>query len=536
MRLFSRILFSAVLAFVLISIAPGAGLCAGPRIAVLPWKVNAAGDMGYVRNAMSDMLVSRLGANQAEIVRPDQVSETLSGKKTEINDPSAFEAGKALKADYVLYGSLTIFGNAISLDARLVNIKTGEAAPFASKGNGLESVIGLADKLSTDVISFLNPKAVPVVPEPVKPASATVPMAAPVPPAPAADSFIVKADKTKEKPVLLKSRDLEGMYLALTAADLDKDGVKELFLITDYAITIARHDSKGLEVIKEIKDKRARNIAITSIDSDDDGLAEVYLSRLSDDKPASVLLEYRNGEYAVTASSLNWMLRAVAVEGKNMVLLGQRFRGIDGFHGDLKKLKKQGSTLREEGPFAIDLPRKVNIFNFEAFSFTGANGTELVTLDQRQYLTLYNMKGKDWSESYKSADYYGGSLNLVRTKDAALDAMPITIEGRFFPADLDNDGKGELIIRKNTPGGLGRSADVPSSFKTGEIISLSWDEKGGATFENWRTKQVEGYISDFFIDDLDGDGNQEITMLVVTGTEKLFGTLKSYILSYRISL
>ena len=42
-----------------------------------------------------------------------------------------------------------------------------------------------------------------------------------------------------------------------------------------------------------------------------------------------------------------------------------------------------------------------------------------------------------------------------------------------FQADMDKDGKRELIIKKNTPGGLGRSADVPASFKTGEIISLS---------------------------------------------------------------
>lgn len=536
MRLFSKI--TALMIFALVALAPSAGLCAGPRIAVLPWKVNAAGDMGYVRNAMSDMLTSRLGAGQVEIVRHDQVSEAVSTKKGELNDASAFEAGKAVKSDFVLYGSITIFGNAVSLDARLIDIKTGEAAPFASKGTGLESIIGLADRLSVDIISFLNPKAgAPLAAQETSKAGAPAPVAAPVPAVPANEAgLIIKADKSKEQPVLWKGREMEGMYVAMTAADLDKDGKKELFLVSENTLTIARYGSSGMEVIKEIKGKRGQNIAVTSIDSDNDGATEVYVSRIVDDKTGSLLVEYKDGEYAVTASNLNWMLRAVSVEGKGPVLLGQRFRNIDGIHGDLKKLRKQGSTLIEEGPFDMELPKRVDIFNFESFRFTGADAPELVTLDSRQYLTLYGMKDKGWAQSYKSAEYYGGTLNRVKLREASAELGPVSIEGGFLPADFDKDGKKELIIKKNTPGGLGRSAEVPASFKTGEIISLSWDSKGGTTTENWRAKQVEGYISDFFIDDLDADGSQEITMMVVTGTEKMFGTIKSYVLSYRISL
>ena len=213
-------------------------------------------------------------------------------------------------------------------------------------------------------------------------------------------------------------------------------------------------------------------------------------------------------------------------------------RAADGFYGGLEKLRKDKDGLKEDGAFEVELPREVNMFGFEAFSFTGSGTPDLVTLDDGQYLTLYGDKkdGKGWAKGYKSAEYYGGTLNRMSLNENGADARPILVEGRFFQADMDRDGKKELIIKKNTPGGLGRSADVPSSFKTSVVISLSWDEKGTATSENWRTKQVEGYVSDFFIDDLDGDGNEEVTMLVVTGTEKLFGTVKSYILSHRISL
>lgn len=531
MRIFSRISALAALALIFFALAPSAGLCAGPRVAVLPWKVNATGDMGFVKNAMSDMLVSRLGAGQVELVRPDQAGKAVSAAKGEINDPEAFEAGKALKADFVLYGSLTILGSAVSLDARLVNIKTGEAAPFASRGDKLEAVIGLADRLASEVILYLNPR----------PEGASMPAPSPsAPPAPAATApeagMIIKADRSKEQPVQWKSADMEGAFIAMAAADLDRDGVRELVLISDHSLVVARYGASGLEVIKEIKDRKARNIAITSIDSDNDGAPEVYVSRVSGDRPRSLLLEHKNGDYAVSASDLGWMLRAVSVGGGAQVLAGQRYRGIDGFHGDLKRLRKQGAGLVEEGPLGVDLPRGVHVFGFEAFNFTGAEGRELAALDDRQYLTLYRMTEKGWDKGFKSSEYYGGTLNHLRPGDAGPGGKPIFIEGRLFQADLDRDGKAELILKRNTPGGLGRSADVPASFKSGEIISLSWDELGASTFENWRTRQVEGYISDFFIDDLDGDGNPEITMLVVTGTERMFGTVKSYILSYRISL
>jgi TolB-like protein len=526
-------------AFLFVSFLPSSALCAGEKIAVLPWKVNASGDVDYIRAAMPDMLSTRLGQGRSDIIRPEQAGKAVAEKKGELNDAGAFEAGKTLKADYVLYGSLTIFGNAVSMDARLININTGEAAPFASKGTGIESIIGLVDKLSSDVNSHLNPppaQALPGVSVPVAVVPAGVPAAA----APGKDSgFIIKADKSREQPVLWKGRDIDGMFVAMTAADLDKDGVKELFLISGNVIAVAKYSAEGMEVIKEITDSRTQNIAVTSIDSDNDGAIEVYVSRISGGKPASAMLEYRGGVYSITASNLDWMLRAVSVDGKEPVLAGQRLRTIDGFFGDLKKLRKDGDGLKEVSAFEVELPRNVNIFGFETFNMTGG-AAELATLDSRQYLTLYSPKneGRGWAQSYKSSDYYGGTLNLLKLREAGggPESAPISIEGRFFYADMDKDGKKELIIKKNTPGGLGRSADVPASFKTGEIISLSWDAVGGTTAENWRTKQVEGYISDFFIDDLDGDGNREVTMLVVTGTEKLFGTLKSYILSHRISL
>lgn len=532
----------AALSFILLM--PSIGLAKASKIAVLPWKVNSAGDMDFVRNAMADMLTSRLGAADTELIRPDIVKGAVN-EKAEVTDISALETGKKLKADYVLYGSLTVFGSAVSLDAKLLTVENGSVKPFASKATGLDSVIGLTDKLSADVVAALNPaKALNVAenPEPVIPSGAVVVPVLPVVPVQeqqATEGFIIKPKENTQRPVVWKSKHMDGMYNAMTAVDLDKDGSKELVLVSDKGVTIAAYKAEGLQVIRELNEPGFQNISVAAIDTDKDGVIEVYISRIADNKPSSAILEYRDNAYKITATGIGFLLRTVQVGDSEPTLIGQRFRKIDGFYGDLKVLRKDGNRLVEKGTFEIALPKKMDIYRFEAFNLTDSGGLDIVSLDDREYLKVFTKgDGGAWKADYKSKDYYGGTLNYINLTEDRPGAEPalVPVEGRFFHADMDKDGKREIIVKKNTPAGLGRSAERPASFKTGEIISLSWDKDGETTAENWRTKQVEGYIADFFIDDLDGDGKKEITMLVVSGTENLFGSVKSYVLSHKMSL
>ncbi|WKZ33148.1 MAG: hypothetical protein QY316_01705 [Thermodesulfobacteriota bacterium] len=113
--------------------------------------------MDFVKGAMADMLASRLGGSLV-IVRHDLVKAALPGNKG-IEEGAALEAGKKLNADLVLFGSVTVFGKSVSMDAKLLDVATGRATPFASQGTGVESIIGLTDKLSTDVLASLKPRA-----------------------------------------------------------------------------------------------------------------------------------------------------------------------------------------------------------------------------------------------------------------------------------------------------------------------------------------------------------------------------------------
>lgn len=514
------------------------------KIALLPWNVNSAEKMDFVKVAMADMLASRLGGSLV-VIRQDLVKAALAGK-TGMEEGAALEAGKKLNADLVLFGSVTVFGKSVSMDAKLLDVATGRVTPFASEGAGVESIIGLTDRLSTDVLTSLRPKAAPAMEEKPPLAKQAAAQEAPVvvaaPPAAGSlpDGFIVKPKAGQERPVSWRSETMEGMFVSMAAADLDGNGEKEIVVVSGTKIIIGAYGEKGFRVIHEMEDKTGANISVAAIDLDRDGAPEVYVSRISGNEAASLVIEHRNGKYEVTASNLGWLMRTVRAGDAAPALIGQRFRKLDGFYGGVRALARDGGKLVDKGEFGIALPRGADLFRFEAVDFRGKGGLDIIALDARGYLNVYAAQGEGgWAEEYRSADFFGGTLNyIVRKADrpGAAESDPFPVEGRFFHLDMDNDGRAEIIVKKNTPGGLGRSAARPASFKTGELVSLSWDAMGGTVAENWRTRPVEGYISDFLIEDFDGDGAPEAVMLVVTGTGKLFGATKSYILSHRISL
>jgi len=527
---------------------PSSGFCAPVKIAVLPWKVNSPEEMAFVRDAMRDMLTSRLGSNKAvEVARPDLVVDALAGRSGAVTDALALEVGKKLSADYVLYGSLTILGSAISLDGRLASVGDSKVSPVYSKGVGLDSIVSMVDKLSNDVLVLSGVVAPELVAAPiladVVPAGAvavTTGVVGGVPVAEGADAFIVKPKK--DEPAVWRSAPIEGFYSALAAADLDGDGKKELFIMSSTGLMVARSGPSGLEVAKEFDSATGyANLSVDAVDSDGDGALEVYLSRVYNNRASSVVIEYKNGAYEQTIKGVGWATRAVAALDGATVLVGQRFSMPDGFTGPVVALKKDGDKVVEKGLFEKDLPDGVDLYRFDLFDLTGDGLSELVAIDKRNYLQVFKKGEKGgWNQEWKSTEFYGGTLHLVSLSGPAPvngAEKSIPVEGRFFHADTDGDGAQELIIKRNVPGGLGRWAESPSSFTSAEVYSLSWDS-GALTMlkENWKTQKVEGYMADFIMDDLDNDGNKEITMLLVEGTGKLFGKRKTYVLSYRVSI
>lgn len=100
-------------------VAAGLAQGEGPvRLAILPIVVHSADDPTYLRNGLADMLASRVEqSGRFEVIRVvDLESATTLLSK-------AIEAGRAVGADFVLFGSFTRFGTGASLDMQCVSTR-----------------------------------------------------------------------------------------------------------------------------------------------------------------------------------------------------------------------------------------------------------------------------------------------------------------------------------------------------------------------------------------------------------------------------
>ena len=120
---------------------------------------------------------------------------------------------------------------------------------------------------------------------------------------------------------------------------------------------------------------------------------------------------------------------------------------------------------------------------------------------------------------WRSSVKYGETNNYYDTRKKSDpvyrmgDAPPwrVYIPGRVITKDFDGDGLKEVIISRNQR--LAGLFDKVRNFGNGEIHSLIW--QNGFLDTHWKTRQINGYVTDFQIRDVDNDGEEELVVSVV---------------------
>ncbi|MBW2640541.1 MAG: hypothetical protein JRE10_10395, partial [Deltaproteobacteria bacterium] len=113
------------------------------RVAIVPFKVNAEKDLSFLRDGIVDMLTSRLSVEDKVVVLcREEIAKVLKTVSPPINESKAREIGSKLGVDYVLFGSLTVFGESVSMDAKMVDVSgTQPVLTFFNQSQGMDQVI-----------------------------------------------------------------------------------------------------------------------------------------------------------------------------------------------------------------------------------------------------------------------------------------------------------------------------------------------------------------------------------------------------------
>jgi hypothetical protein len=447
-----------------------------------------------------------------------------------------------------LFGSVTIFGNSVSLDGTLVDVhQAGPPLTFFNQGEEMGEVIPQVNLFASEINEKVFGRPVArrpqVAPAPERPGIYAHPetllaggAARQEGAAGGAAGFtavgsVAPADMTVEG--FWKSHSFQTAINGISLGDVDGDGRTEVVFISHDHVYVHRFENQRLSKVWEKEGKMGhRFIGVDIADVNRNGRAEIFVTSIQapGQFPDSFVVEWDGDGFRTVSEGNAWYYRVVNVPDRGLVLVGQKGRREDLFVGGVYAL-----TWRDGDYQAADrltLPKGVNLYGF-AIDDVMNNGEQMIAaFDQGDHIRLFSRSGE---EEWKSDDKYGGSMNYLEfsmSGTSADDLMDrLYLPQRIFIRDMDNDGKNEVIVSSNKEV-FRRTLALLRKFNGGHVAALSWNNLG--LTPNWRTPQVSGYISDFGIGDFDHDGSDEVIVARVHTGWTAISKAKSSIIGYEL--
>ena len=167
------------LCLVLLLTAYGALAAKGEqKVAVLPFSVHSAESIDYVKQGIWDMLSSRIAVtDKIEVISKDSVLQAMKGKEgKDLAIQDIYGLGKKMNADFVVYGSITKFGNSISIDGKLVDIAANKSTvSLFTQSQGMDEVMVKINDFARNIDNHILGTVPPSFAPPVAAAQAPAP-------------------------------------------------------------------------------------------------------------------------------------------------------------------------------------------------------------------------------------------------------------------------------------------------------------------------------------------------------------------------
>jgi hypothetical protein len=302
--------------------------------------------------------------------------------------------------------------------------------------------------------------------------------------------------------------------------DFDGDGRNEVALIDERNLYIYRWETGEFKLLWKFNGRTGdKYLAVDAADIDKDGKAEIFVTNIQSDRLASFVVAFKEGAYRKVASDLDWFLRVIEWGERGKVLLGQGKGQQAAWEGPIYELGWKGKDIKEMGKAQI--PLGVPIYSFAPFIHD--NKTDFIFIDADFRMKIMNSQGK---VIWKSREIYG-SENLIQVKSLVTGTGPDKgDEFAFVNVRIISRGKELIIIRNISP--IGDFFKRQKYFNKGEIQSLIWT--GAMFMENWKSREISGYLADFQIQDLDGDQTKELIVAVNLPRESILSLEKNSVL------
>lgn len=494
------------------------GFCQTPKhVLVLPPTVHAQQKLVYLQKGVVDMLTTRLTA-EGQVVASRQRSSASADPIMEKSQ--ALSLARKEGADFVVFGSLTVFGNSVSTDLKMVKVASGQAeVAFNQTGKSHDDIIAHVSLFATQVNeTVFGRKASPAFVSSAQSAPSREDYRR------HPESLIKELRRETDQTMLIsggtatptqsiwRSRRYPFELQGIAIGDVDGDGNVETVVISSNTVYVYRWQAGQLVKMLEKKGGGGKHVGVDVADLNGDGRAEIFVSSYyhPQDRFLSFVLAYNGQDFAVAEKNIGWMFRTLSLDSKKVVLVAQRTVSEE-------KLFQPGifEVAYEAGEYVegerLPVPRYRDVDGLAHGDILNNGQPHYASYVTGGYLAVLTPKGdEEWTSPEK---YGGGGVYVEYGPETDMESAKMKyLEPRVLIADVDKDQKSEVLVLKNTDL-LGRLLAQTRMFKSGRIECLAWDRMG--LFTKWRTRDLSAYISDFYVGDMDNDGNLELVFCLV---------------------
>lgn len=487
--------------------------CAVPSYAamlkahVAEFKVTGSPDGEGLKTALQSMLASRLSGENMTLVREKE------------------------NPDLTIFGTYIVFGKVFSLDGQIVTPGGKIAGRAFEQGESADDVIPavgrLADKLSKEIARSEAATAATKTAAPVEQKAARSAPVSPdiVVPAP---SVIVKdnADIIRPEGVGAAGKGgpamrFDGVMIGLAATKAGNGDKRNLVVATEKELRLYEAGGAGLLLDAEKGFGGDEKIlAIDAADIDKNGIEELYVTAFNGEYLAGRVYEIDKGKFRLVAQKLPYFFRAISLAGGEKRVYVQQTASGEDFYGPMYELVKNGAAFDVARP--VKLPRSANIYNMNMLKDKDGK-SNFVMLTSGGYLALVTETGE---QLWKSSDRFGGSDRyFIRDDGQNMQFTGSRYRQVFLEQRITVTDDGTVIVPRNEGTfvfGNNRS------YTKSSVFAFGWN--GFALEEKWHTKLSQNSLADYVFD----EQQKELLLLEVAKKEGLSGAGSSAISIKRV--
>jgi hypothetical protein len=449
------------------------------------------------RSVTRDLTNALIKTGRFEVLNDQRIRAALAEAKVpkpdQLADPAVLHAlWKGLRVSAVLVSKLSLMEKSVQWDVQVLSTVRGDTVTLASAE--------------------------------VKGATPRVGVASAGPGASSAGSMGVAAAPRVDQ-IVLRSQDLAYRGSAMAMGELTGDGTLKVAISDGQGIYIYDLTKTGLKEIWANKGSTSDEIiGLDAADINKNGVAELFVTnyaasggmgQVQSRSLHSYVLEYRDGKFVKTWEDVSLHFRVMEAPDGSLHLYGQGEGANVPFDGPVRQYVWRDNKYMP-GP-VVPLPKAFpTIYGFLPVDLDGDGSTKIVVLDHLDHLRVFDKSG---TEIFRSSDRYGGSELMIEYDPTRSGPNPLSgiqpvqlmLQGRMYYQDIMGDGKKQLIVPRNTP-------STGYIFQTrlydrGKIVALSWDTLGMQQL--WETREMPGFIADYALVDPEGSGDRKLVILVV---------------------